>query len=161
MNRIVRRLVAAAATALLAFSPVCSYAQKGEKMIGIGGGYVDYNNGGYAKIYFQYAFSNHFRIAPEVGAIFRNNGKSGFEASLDAQFPMRISPGFKFYPLVGVTMNHWKLPSSSDLTKVGADGGVGLDFYMTPSFKINFQAKYSVMKRTDGWFIDLGVGYVF
>lgn len=161
MRLIDKRNIIAILLAVAAAFQFGANAQRGEKMIGIGGGYAGYNNGGYAKLFFQYGFSNHFRLAPEVGAIFSNGGKSGIEVSLDAHFPFRISPGFKFYPLAGLTMNHWRLPSDSKLTKAGADAGVGLDFYMTSSLKINFQAKYSIMKKTDGWFIDLGVGYVF
>ena len=74
-----------------------AYAQKGEKTLGIAGGFASYNTSGYVDVYFQYSFAEHVRIAPEVGYIFRNDGKSGFAASVDMHFPFRVARGFKLY----------------------------------------------------------------
>lgn len=137
-------------------------AQKGEKTLGIAGGFASYNKGGYTDIYFQYTFANHFRIAPEVGYIFHSGGRTGFEFSLDMHFPFRIGRGLVVYPLAGFSLNNWNYSESEiSSTKAGLDVGAGLDVYLTSNFKLSLQGKYSLMKNTDGGFINLGFGYVF
>ncbi|MCM1152763.1 MAG: porin family protein [Muribaculum sp.] len=136
-------------------------AQKGEMSLGIGGGYVTYNNSGYAKVFYQYSITDHLRLAPEVGYMFKNEGKTGVEISVDLQAPFRIVKGIKVYPLVGATMNNWNYTSDGSITRFGGDIGAGFDFYMTPNLKIGLQGKYAIMKDASGWFADLGVAYVF
>lgn len=153
-------LIAVAVAALFVVMPEAE-AQRGEKTLGIAGGYATYNSGGYANLFFQYTFASHVRIAPEVGYIFRNEGKSGFEMSVDMHFPFRIARGFGAYPLAGVTFNSWKYSGAGSANRVGLDFGAGFDIYLTTNLKLNVQGKYSLMNDTDGGFIDVGIGYVF
>lgn len=136
-------------------------AQRGEKTLGISGGFASYNNGGCATVYFQYSFAEHVRIAPEVGYIFRNKGKSGFEGSLDMHFPFRVAKAFKLYPLAGVTFNNWSFSDRGSVSRGGLDFGGGFDLYFTSQLKLSVQGKYSVMKDTGGAFVNIGLGYVF
>lgn len=142
-------------------APTAASAQKGEKTVGIAGGFATYNNGGYADIYFQYSFAQHVRIAPEIGYVFRNGGKSGFEFSADVQFPFRIARGFGIYPLVGLTYNNWSFSNSHHASRFGGDFGAGFDIYLTTNLKLTLQGKYSVMNDTGGAFFGMGIGYVF
>lgn len=137
------------------------YAHKGEKTLGIAGGYASYNNAAQANLYFQYSFSPHVRIAPELGYIFRNDEKSAFECSIDVHFPFRVARGVKLYPLTGITVNSWDFKNGNHKVKAGFDFGGGLDLYMTSSLKLSLQGKYSLMNDTSGAFVQLGVGYVF
>lgn len=141
--------------------PQQSMAQSGEKTLGVAGGFATYNSGGLAKLYFQYSFSNHVRIAPEVGYVFRNEGKSAFVMSVDMQFPFKLAKGFAIYPLAGVTFNNWTWHDDKHASRVGADFGAGFDIYLTSNLKLSMQGKYSMMNDTDGGFIDFGIGYVF
>lgn len=143
------------------FCPSEANAQRGEKTLGLAGGFATYNDGGYADIYFQYSFANHFRIAPEIGYIFRNDGISGFEMSVDMHFPFRIARGFGIYPLVGFTFNNWDYYDDGHASRAGADFGAGFDIYLTSNLKLNLQGKYSVMNDTSGGFFNMGIGYVF
>lgn len=136
-------------------------AQKGEKVIGIAGGYASYNDGGFANVYFQYGIANHVRIAPEIGYIFRNDGISGFEVSADVHFPFRIAKGFGVYPLAGLTLNNWTYHDDGHATRAGFDFGAGFDFHLTQEFKLTLQGKYSLMNDTGGAFLQVGFGYVF
>lgn len=147
--------------AALLFSSQPAMAQRGEKTLGIKGGYSTYNDGGVASVYFQYTFAPHFRIAPEIGYIFRNNGVSGFEFSADMHFPFRVARGFNVYPLVGVTFNNWDWQYGGDASRFGFDFGGGFDIYMTSNLKLSLQGKYSMMNDTGGGFFDMGIGYVF
>lgn len=136
-------------------------AQKGEMTLGLAGGYATYNDGGYADIYFQYTFAPHFRIAPEIGYVFRNQGCSAFETSVDMHFPFRLAKGFGIYPLVGVTLNDWNYQHEGHATRFGADFGAGFDIYLTSYLKLSLQGKYSLMNDTGGGFFNAGIGYVF
>lgn len=145
---------------LFAAAPVAS-AQKGEKTLGIAGGFATQNDGGYADIYFQYSFHKNIRIAPEIGYAFRNDGKSAFLMSIDMQFPFRLARGFNIYPLAGVTLNSWNHKFGGTDTRVGFDFGAGFDIYLTSYLKLNLQGKYSLMNDYSGGFFNMGIGYVF
>lgn len=150
-------LMAAAAS----ISSIPAFAQASEKTLGVAGGYASHNNGGEANIYFHYSFSQHVRIAPEIGYVFRNEGKSAFECSVDMHFPFRVARGFKVYPLTGVTLNNWSHEHDGHITRCGLDFGAGIDLYMTSSLKLNVQGKYSLMNDASGCFVQMGIGYVF
>lgn len=153
--------MAAASIALALLTPAVASAQKGEKTLGIAGGYASYNEAGYADIYFQYTLAPHVRLAPEIGYMFRGEGKSGFEVSADVQFPFRIGRGINVYPLAGLTYNNWSYKHGGHAARGGLDFGGGFDIYMTSNLKLNVQGKYSVMNDTGGCFVSMGIGYVF
>ena len=94
-----------------------------------------------------------WRIAPEVGYIFRNDGKSGFAASVDTHF-----------------LSGWRGASSCILSRAsrsttGATGTMTpraaeawmsvltFDVYFTSQLKMTVQAKYSFMNDTGGAFV--------
>ncbi len=162
MNRKFTSVIAMAAIAAGAMlMSAQASAQKGEKTLGLAGGFATYNNGGYANLYFQYQFAPHVRIAPEIGYIFRNEGKSGFEISADVQFPFKLGSGFGIYPLVGLTLNNWSYSGGGHATRGGFDFGAGFDIYLTSYLKMTLQGKYSLMNDTSGGFFDMGIGYIF
>lgn len=142
--------------------PFSAAAQKGEKTLGFAGGYASHNNGGYADIYFQYTFSRHLRIAPEIGYIFRNKDTSAFECSVDMHFPFRIEKAIHVYPLAGLTFNNWDYRNSAhNASRAGFNFGGGFDINLTTSMKLTIQAKYSLMNDTSGTFVGMGLGYIF
>lgn len=148
--------------ALAQVYPVSVSAQRGEKTLGLAGGYASYNQSGFAAVYFQYSLAEHFRISPEAGYVFRNNGKTGFEFCIDMHFPFRIAKGIKIYPLAGITFNNWNYASDdTSRSRAGFDAGGGLDFYFTQQLKLSVQGKYSLMKDTHGAYVSLGLGYTF
>lgn len=138
-----------------------SSSNKGEKTLGISGGYASYNKSAYANVFFQYTFTPHLRIAPEIGYVIRNSDISGFEVSCDMHFPFRLARGFKVYPLAGLTFNTWNNRTEGNLNRFGGDLGLGFDLYITGSLKLCLQGKYSLMKSTSGAFASLSIGYVF
>lgn len=156
--------VAAVMTVLTSlFGASEAYAQRGEKTLGIAGGYSGYNNSGYLKAYFQYSIIDHLRLAPEIGFSFKGDhgGASAFEAALDVQAPFRIARGFALYPLAGFSFNSWNYDHAGTANRAGFDLGGGMELKVTPNLKFSLQGKYSFMNNTGGCWIDLGIGYVF
>lgn len=149
----------AAASSLLCTSPANAYS--GEKTLGVAGGYASHNNGGQANLYFQYTITPHVRLAPEIGYVFRNEGKSAFECSFDVHFPFRVARALKLYPLTGITLNNWNIQYGDHFTRCGLDFGGGVDLYLTSALKFTVQGKYSLMNDTSGCFLQIGIGYVF
>ena len=146
---------------LFPVSADASSLNKGEMTVGVGGGFASYNESGYAKVFFQYTFVPHVRIAPEIGYIFRHEDKTGFLASCDMEFPFRVAQGFYVYPLAGVTFNSWNYSYRSNANRFGGEAGVGMELYITGNLKLNIQGKYSFMSVSSGAFASLGIGYVF
>lgn len=160
MKKITTLVFAVIATISVLF-PVAADAQRGEKTLGIAGGFATYNDGGFVDVYFQYSFADHFRIAPDLGYAFRNEGKSAFLLDVDMHFPFRVAKAFSLYPLVGFTFNNWNYRHGGSASRAGANFGGGFEIYLTSNLKLSFQGKYSLMNDTSGGFFDMGIGYVF
>ena len=160
-NRFLRAFTLCAALFGLFGTGAESFAQKGEKTLGIMGGMATYNSGGFSQLYFQYTFGNHLRIAPDMGYVFRNEGKSAFFMDLDLQLPFRLGRGVNIYPLAGLTFNNWSWKGGGHESRLGMNFGAGLDIYLTRNLKLNLQGKYSMMNDTGGGFVGLGLGYIF
>ncbi len=154
-------LVLAIAAALGVLMPAKAQAQKGEMTLGLMGGFATYNNGGFTDVYFQYTFADHFRIAPDLGYVFRNDHKSAFVLDVDMHFPFRVAKGFAIYPLAGFTFNNWSYKHGDSASRAGANFGAGFDLYLTSYLKLTLQGKYSLMNDTSGGFFGMGIGYVF
>lgn len=147
---------------IAAFLPALSAsAQKGKMTLGLSGGYATHNDGGYTNLYFQYDLIPHIRLAPEIGYVFRNDGKSAFNLAVDVHFPFRIARPVSVYPLAGIVFNSWKHPGDNTLNRIGADFGAGVDFDLTNYLKLSLQGKYSLMNDVSGGFIGMGIGYIF
>jgi len=141
--------------------PSTAQTQRGEKTLGVMGGFATYNDGGFADVYFQYSFHQHIRGAADLGYVFRNDHASAFVFDIDVQFPFRIVKGFGVYPLVGFTFNNWNYGGGHNVSRAGANFGAGFDVYLTSNLKLTLQGKYSMMNDTGGGFFGLGMGYVF
>lgn len=138
-----------------------SAQSRGSMTMGLGGGYATYNKGGYAGAFFMYSFSRHVRIVPEVGYVFRNEGKSGFIVDVDMHFPASLARGVNVYPLVGVSFNNWTYEGGGNSARAGMDFGGGFDINLTSLLKLTLQGKYTWMKDVGGGYIGLGIGYNF
>lgn len=155
------KLIAAVLAVVACAVPFSASAQRGEKTLGVMGGFSSYNDGGFADVYFQYTFVDHVRGAFDLGYVFRNEGKSAFVCDVDVHFPFRIVKGLGVYPLVGFTFNNWNYGDDHNAARAGANFGAGFDIYLTSNLKMTLQGKYSVMNDTSGAFFGLGLGYVF
>lgn len=150
--------------ALIAIMPIDINAQKGEKTMGILGGYNTRNQSGIAGIFFQYRFSRYFRLSPDIQYVFQHKGLSAFQINGNAQFPLKLNSKFNFYPLVGITYTSWK-ESVGDLNnnynKFGANFGGGFEYMAMPTMKIFAEGKYNWIEKFPSGAISVGIGYIF
>ena len=142
-------------------APVTASAQKGEMSLAVNGGYASANESGYANVSFDYTFANHFRLAPDIGYVFRNEGASAFMLDVDMHFPFRVAKGVGLYPLVGFAYNNWSFEHHDSASRAGANFGGGLDLYMTSNLKLNLQCKYTLVNDMSGVYVGMGIGYIF
>ena len=159
---IILSAIALGAVSLLPFNvSACTGSAKGEKTLGLAGGYATHNQGAFASVFFHYSFSNHVRIAPEIAYVFRSDDKSAFNINLNMQFPFRIARGLQVYPLVGFASNNWNQVGHGNSYRFGGNFGGGFDLYLTQYLKLNLEGKYSLMNKCSGAYVGLGIGYVF
>lgn len=143
----------------------------GEKTFGPKLGYFSHNKSAVAGLTFTYAFSDHFRLAPEAGVIFRHNDQDAFVFDLNAHFPFGFDTRVvALYPVVGLTYNSWGTHLRSeefneDVTshrnRLGANIGAGFDLRCSSTLRLNIEAKYSLVKSFSSLVLTAGISYVF
>lgn len=162
--------------AVAVFIPVESVAQRGEKSLGIKGGYNTHNESAIGGLYFQYRFSRYFRIAPDVEYVFRHSGKDALSINCNAHVPFALAATGRVnvYPLAGLNYTSWNYhPSkpdvagdtgddvSSRVNRLGLNVGAGLEYYIKPTLKIAFEGKYTMARHDNFGGISLSIGYIF
>lgn len=164
MNKTLKSIIAALCLSALMFcTPATATAR--EKTLGVKLGYAGRNKSPLMGLYFDYRFSNHFALSPNIDYVFRHDGTDAFIFNIDARFPFRVAPRFDVYPLVGIDYASWAYhhdnDSSERLNHLGFNFGAGCDYMCTSSLKLTFQAKYNAIKNVDSAYFWLGIGYVF
>ena len=164
-----------AVLAIIASFAVTSDAQivKGEKSFGPRIGYVSKNQSAFGGLVFQYAFSNHFRLAPEIDYIFRHNDMDAFALDINAHVPFGFT-GEKaaFYPLAGLNYSSWSkrfhhedFIENNDVTtrttRFGMNLGAGFELKCSETLKLSLEAKYCLMKGYTTLVIGAGIRFVF
>lgn len=151
--------------------PFSAQAQKGERSFGPRVGYVTKNDGILAGLTFQYSFSNHFRLAPEIDVVFRNNDLDALTIYVNTHYPISFASGkAAFYPVAGINFSSWSRhnvnnPDSDDVTShtncFGVNAGAGIEYKCSNSLKINFEAVYTLIKHFPNAKVSVGINYVF
>ena len=145
-------------------SIIPSFAQKGEKTLGIMGGYNTETKSALAGIYFQYRFTKYFRLSPDIEFLFKKNGLSSFQFNGNAHFPIKLDSKLNFYPLVGISYQDWRRSEDGEtfsFNRFGANAGAGFEFYATPTLKITVEGKYSWIKTYPNAGFTARIGYIF
>lgn len=172
------RMIKAAAAALLSIvmslavaTPAAAQTERGQKSFGLQAGYVSRNTSVFTGLCFEYAFSRHVRLAPQVGVVFRHNNLDAFCIDMDVQFPIAIKQSaWTFYPLVGAAFNSWGRhdidPESSDdvtthTTCFGLNAGAGFEVMCTDALKLSLQGRYTLVKHLPGAQVLAGIAFVF
>lgn len=168
------RIIALLALVVCLAFPLAANAQRGEKVFGVQTGYTSTNNSAIAGMFFQYSFSDHFRVSPEMGCVLRHENLDAFTADLNFHFPLSLRHNGDFstqiYPLVGADLSSWThhyaIPvEDSDVstrsTKFGVNLGGGFQFLPSSTLKLKIEAKYTLMQTYSTFVASIGIGYVF
>ncbi len=145
-------------------------ANAGEKTFGVKVGYAGRNESAVAGLFFQYGFSEHFRLAPEAECIFKSKDRDAFVFNVDGHFPFQFTgTRASLYPLVGVNYSSWNKhftefdnkDASERTNRFGLNCGAGFDLKVNSTLKINIEAKYTFIKANSGVQLTAGIGYMF
>ncbi len=164
MNKAKFRFLSRIAVAGIMLLSTCVGAvasDRGKMKLGVMGGFASQNTSGYVGVDFQYNFSNHVRIAPDVVYVFPNKEKSSFLIDVDIHIPFRVARGLALYPIAGAQYSYWNYRHHDNYSRIGLNAGAGLELYITPSLKVSLQGKYSFAKDASGCYAGLGIGYIF
>lgn len=165
-----RKILVAAAVMLTSVSAFA--IERGDKSVGIRAGYTTSNRSAVAGLYFQYAFSSRFRIAPDVDYSFRNRGQDAFSINLNGHFPITApSNRLTVYPLAGLNYTTWNFHDdrtetrSNDVStrtdRLGLNVGAGADYMMTPTLKLGAEAKFRWTRDYNSGVFTVSIGYLF
>lgn len=164
------RVLALIVAAFAMMWPQHAAAQKGDACFGVQTGYISTNNSAHAGLFFQYGFSNHFRLSPEVGYVFRHQRLDAFTVDLNSHYPLMLNKtaNAQLYPLVGINFSSWTRhqPSNSDdvtsrKMKWGVNLGAGFQFRASSSLNLKIEAKYLLISRYSSLVVTAGIGYCF
>ncbi|MCM1067974.1 MAG: outer membrane beta-barrel protein [Muribaculaceae bacterium] len=159
-----------AIVSLLGLNANAQTPERGRASLGPKVGFVSRNVSATAGITFEYSFSKHVRIAPEVGVIFRHKDLDGFAADVNVHFPIDMSAKAAFYPLVGVGFTSWGRHRedaeggkdvTSHISAFGINAGAGFEYYCTSSLKLSLEARYTLMKHYPTAYVTAGIAFVF
>lgn len=144
--------------------------RRGEKSFGPKVGYVSRNKTVSAGLQFEYAFSRHVRISPEVDIAFRHENTDALAIGVDMHFPFSLAAADRVavYPLAGVNYTSWSfhgVEEEKDVTthanRFGMSAGAGLEFRVTGSLKLSVEGKYLFMKDYGTALAAARIAYVF
>lgn len=157
--------------AALMISAIPFSANAGEKTVGLRAGYNTRAESAIAGLFFQYRFSPHFGIAPNVDYYFRHNDTDALSINLNTHFPFSLGAQSRaaLYPLAGLNYTSWNYhfddTVNDDVTtrvsRLGLNIGGGFEFYATQSLKLSFEAKATFIKQYTSGSFTLSIGYVF
>lgn len=132
--------------------------------LGLGDSYTNYGIG--AK--YQYAFTDHWRGEADFNYFFKKDHTSFWDIDLNAQYLFHLgNGGVNLYPLAGLGFYNNKFDgwggSVSD-NSLGVNYGVGIEFPLCDSFKLNAEFKgQSGFSSGWGtrWILSVGAAYCF
>ncbi len=164
-------LAVVAIVLLSAFCPLGSHAQKGEATVGLIGGFTTKNSSPAAGLFFEYGFSNHVMVAPQLGCVFRNKGLDNFFFDFNMLFPFNLRNSIvSLYPLAGLSYTSWDNHHLSDSqtddvstrkSRLGLNLGAGLGIRATKTFKVKIDLIYTLNKGYCTFSPLVGIGYTF
>lgn len=151
-------------------------ASAGDNAFGLRLGFATRNSAPVAGLWFQHSFNSHFRLSPTADYYFRSNHTDALALNCNAQFPFALGQSrFQVYPFAGLNYTSWNLhhvdsAGKSDATpddvttrlnRFGINAGAGLEYQVTPTLKLNLEAKATLIKAYSSGCFTIGIGYCF
>ncbi len=148
---------------------------RGQKTMGLYGGYMSRNESASAGIFFQYRFARSFRIAPSAGYDFRHNGQDAFSIDLDFHTPFSFgsNDAFSFYPIAGIgyskicidrvdnILARASVENRQRYDRLGVNLGGGVEYMVSPTLRLAFEAKWRERTDYSSGLFAVSIGYRF
>lgn len=151
---------------------------RGEKTLGVRGGYNTSNKSPVAGVQFSFRFNRLLRLSPAAEYVFRNDGRDALMVDLNMEFVFPLAKGrCDIYPLAGINFSSWNYhdligsqspqglattdDTSSRATRVGLNVGAGFGVNISGSLRLSASGAYNFMKDFHGANIYLGIHYRF
>lgn len=148
-----------------------AFTSAAETTVGIRAGYNTRSESPVAGLVFQYSFSEHLRLAPNVDYYFRNRRTDALAVNVDLQLPYAVAKGspVAVYPLVGLNYTSWNYHPDQSLTndvstrknRFGMNAGAGIEWRATSTLKLSAEAKYTLVKSFASGTFTASIAYVF
>lgn len=110
---------------------------------------------------FNWMMTDAFRLEPNVGIWFKNDGQSSFDFNVDVHYMVKISNRWRFYPIAGLTLSYWDVDHYGSDTNFGVNLGAGIEADINQHWYLDFSFKYRLISDYDQAVLGLGVGYRF
>lgn len=164
---------------IFACLPADALAWRGEKSVGLRGGFTSKNTTATAGLYFSYRFSEHFRFAPKFDYAFQHHGTDAFAFNFDTEYPIALDKGegkVNFYPIAGLNYSTFTShtavedietrtddsdDSSQRTNHFGLNLGAGIEYFATPTLRLSLESKCLLIKQFTGAWLTVGIGYRF
>lgn len=181
MKKLIYPALVASLSLICCLIPSETVAQsfRGQKSVGLRGGFTTRNTTATAGLYFSYRFTEHFRFAPKVDYAFRHKGTDAFSFNFDTEMPIAldgVTGRVNFYPIAGLNYTTFTSHNTSGTVTTAAESsddssqrtnrfglnlGAGIEYFATPTLRLAFESKCLLMKQyTGGWFT-ASIGFVF
>lgn len=147
---------------------------RGQKSMGLYGGFSTRNESGLAGIGFTYRFARCFTLAPSVDYTFRHKGEDNFNIDLNAHIPISVSSGDRvnIYPLAGVGYTSVSIRNRDHLLRTTNDNrhradrfglniGGGVEWMATTSLRLALEGKWRWRSDYSTAPFTLGISYMF
>ena len=152
---------------MLAIISMSAFAQtqQGQSSFGFNIGY-GFNDNGNALlgVDYRYNFTDEVRFAPSLTYFVKDNGLSAWAIDMNVHYVFKLSEMFGFYPLAGLDLSFWKASVgdwSHNMTRFGANIGLGGEVYATDQLTVGLEFKYNIIKDFDQPILGVRVGYNF
>ena len=162
-----KKIIAAVIMAIVALVPTTMNAQRGEKSVGVFGGFNSETESGLAGVYFQYGCNSWLRLSPNMQVVFRKHNLGAFQINGNAHFVLPLGEAVNVYGIGGVTYQSWRYSEKKDkrednvTNRFGLAAGAGIELYCTKTLKLMAEGKYSFVKKHPSGDVFVGIGYVF
>lgn len=149
---------------------------KGQKSIGLYGGYSARTEAPAAGLYFQYRFTRALRIAPSVDYVFRSENQDSYNFDFNIHTPLRLNAAetANFYPIAGVGYSaiyhrcndsdptvYDATDSSHRYDRLGLNLGGGLEYFVNSTLRIAIEGKWRWRKDYSTGLFTVAIGYRF
>ncbi|MGM9758627.1 MAG: outer membrane beta-barrel protein [Parabacteroides sp.] len=153
------------------FSMASAQTREGDSSVGLGIGYAFDSEQAAISLDYRYSLTNALRINPELTYLVKKHGLSAWLIDVNAHYLVPLSGSFGFYPLAGLSFSAWNADGAGDwygdkktsdtITRIGANIGLGGEFYVTREFTVGLEVKYNIIKDLDQALLGVRVGYNF